>query len=45
VIGHEINNSLAPIKSIAGSLESILSRSFPDPMRNLIWRIVIGAWL
>ena len=24
VIGHEINNSLAPIKSIAGSLESIL---------------------
>jgi nitrogen fixation/metabolism regulation signal transduction histidine kinase len=28
VIGHEINNSLAPIKSIAGSLESILSRDF-----------------
>ena len=27
VIGHEINNSLAPIKSIAGSLESMLSRS------------------
>src|SRR5581483_7922181 len=27
VIGHEINNSLAPIKSIAGSLESILGRS------------------
>jgi two-component system, NtrC family, nitrogen regulation sensor histidine kinase NtrY len=26
VIGHEINNSLAPIKSIAGSLESILKR-------------------
>src|SRR5947207_5023889 len=26
VIGHEINNSLAPIKSIAGSLESMLSR-------------------
>ena len=26
VIGHEINNSLAPIKSIAGSLESILGR-------------------
>ena len=24
VIGHEINNSLAPIKSIAGSLESML---------------------
>ncbi len=29
VIGHELNNSLAPIKSIAGSLESILSR---DPL-------------
>jgi nitrogen fixation/metabolism regulation signal transduction histidine kinase len=28
VIGHEINNSLAPIKSIAGSLESILAREF-----------------
>jgi signal transduction histidine kinase len=27
VIGHEINNSLAPIKSIAGSLESMLARS------------------
>jgi PAS domain S-box-containing protein len=26
VIGHEINNSLAPIKSIAGSLESMLGR-------------------
>ncbi len=26
VIGHEINNSLAPIKSIAGSLESMLVR-------------------
>ena len=25
VIGHELNNSLAPIKSIAGSLESLLS--------------------
>jgi two-component system, NtrC family, nitrogen regulation sensor histidine kinase NtrY len=26
VLGHELNNSLAPIKSIAGSLESILQR-------------------
>jgi signal transduction histidine kinase len=26
VLGHELNNSLAPIKSIAGSLEMILSR-------------------
>jgi PAS domain S-box-containing protein len=29
VIGHELNNSLAPIKSIAGSLESLLSRTPP----------------
>lgn len=26
VLGHELNNSLAPIKSIAGSLESLVSR-------------------
>jgi nitrogen fixation/metabolism regulation signal transduction histidine kinase len=30
VIGHEINNSLTPIKSIAGSLESMLSRESND---------------
>jgi nitrogen fixation/metabolism regulation signal transduction histidine kinase len=30
VLGHELNNSLAPIKSIAGSLESILVRQ-PRP--------------
>jgi nitrogen fixation/metabolism regulation signal transduction histidine kinase len=30
VIGHELNNSLAPIKSIAGSLESLLART-PAP--------------
>lgn len=30
VIGHEINNSLAPIKSMAGSLETLLARS-PRP--------------
>ena len=29
VLGHELNNSLAPIKSIAGSLESIVAQ---DPM-------------
>ncbi|MBN8248623.1 MAG: PAS domain-containing sensor histidine kinase [Verrucomicrobia bacterium] len=29
VLGHELNNSLAPIKSLAGSLESLLSR---DPL-------------
>jgi nitrogen fixation/metabolism regulation signal transduction histidine kinase len=26
VLGHELNNSLAPIKSIAGSLNSLLNR-------------------
>src|SRR5206468_4904433 len=31
VIGHEINNSLAPIKSIAGSLELMLSKTDADP--------------
>ncbi len=30
VLGHELNNSLAPIKSVAGSLESLLSRE-PKP--------------
>lgn len=30
VLGHEINNSLAPIKSMAGSLESLLHRN-PRP--------------
>jgi len=29
VLGHELNNSLAPIKSIAGSLESLIGR---DPL-------------
>jgi two-component system nitrogen regulation sensor histidine kinase NtrY len=31
VIGHELNNSLAPIQSIAGSLETLLTRS-PRPL-------------
>ena len=31
VIGHELNNSLAPIKSIAGSLESLVTREPPPP--------------
>ncbi|HEY7446749.1 MAG TPA: ATP-binding protein [Vicinamibacterales bacterium] len=30
VIGHELNNSLAPIKSIAGSLDSLVARD-PSP--------------
>ena len=34
VLGHEMNNSLAPIKSIAGSLENLLRRD-PPP---LDWR-------
>src|SRR2546423_1220211 len=29
VLGHELNNSLAPIKSIAGSLESLMERETP----------------
>lgn len=31
VLGHEINNSLAPIKSIAESLEHLLGREQPPP--------------
>ena len=35
VLGHELNNSLAPIKSIAGSLESLLGReSLPEDWRQ-----------
>ena len=39
VLGHELNNSLAPIKSIAGSLETILNRhprasDWEDDMRS-----------
>ncbi len=39
VIGHELNNSLAPIQSIAGSLETLLSRTprpsdFDDDLRR-----------
>lgn len=31
VLGHELNNSLAPIKSIAGSLSTIVQREPPPP--------------
>ena len=31
VLGHEINNSLAPIKSIAGSLRTLMGRKEPPP--------------
>jgi two-component system, NtrC family, nitrogen regulation sensor histidine kinase NtrY len=35
VLGHELNNSLAPIKSIAGSLESIASKDpLPEDWRD-----------
>lgn len=35
VLGHELNNSLAPIKSIAGSLETLLSRNpLPEDWRE-----------
>jgi nitrogen fixation/metabolism regulation signal transduction histidine kinase len=39
VLGHELNNSLAPIKSIAGSLENLLARTpraddWEDDMRR-----------
>jgi nitrogen fixation/metabolism regulation signal transduction histidine kinase len=35
VLGHELNNSLTPIKSIAGSLESIIAReNLPDDWRD-----------
>src|SRR5262249_16719473 len=31
VLGHEINNSLAPIQSIAGSLERVIAPEVPEP--------------
>ena len=35
VLGHELNNSLAPIKSIAGSLETLIAREpLPDDWRD-----------
>jgi len=35
VLGHELNNSLTPIKSIAGSLESLVARQpLPDDWRD-----------
>ena len=46
VIGHELNNSLAPIKSIAGSLGALISRpALPDDWRDDMQRglSVIGA--
>jgi hypothetical protein len=39
VLGHELNNSLAPIKSIAGSLESLIVRE----RRPEDWRMTCNA--
>ncbi|HEY9425747.1 MAG TPA: ATP-binding protein [Gemmatimonadaceae bacterium] len=41
VLGHEINNSLTPIKSIAGSLRDLLAR----PTRPDDWQEDVGAGL
>jgi two-component system, NtrC family, nitrogen regulation sensor histidine kinase NtrY len=39
VLGHELNNSLAPIKSIAGSIVSLLARErLPDDWREDVQR-------
>ncbi|MBI4903798.1 MAG: PAS domain-containing sensor histidine kinase [Acidobacteria bacterium] len=46
VLGHELNNSLTPIKSIAGSLESMLSRGeLPEDWRDDMTRglAIIGS--
>jgi two-component system, NtrC family, nitrogen regulation sensor histidine kinase NtrY len=46
VIGHELNNSLAPIKSIAGSLEGLLGRDeMPGDWRDDMQRglAIIGS--
>jgi len=34
VMGHEVNNSLAPIKSLAGTLEELLAISLPEGPRR-----------
>jgi nitrogen fixation/metabolism regulation signal transduction histidine kinase len=39
VLGHELNNSLAPIRSIAGSLESLVTRTpLPDDWQEDVQR-------
>lgn len=43
VLGHELNNSLAPIKSLAGSLETLVQRQprLPDWEADLQWGLQI----
>jgi nitrogen fixation/metabolism regulation signal transduction histidine kinase len=41
VLGHELNNSLTPIKSIAGSLETILKK---DPLPEDWHEDILGAY-
>jgi two-component system nitrogen regulation sensor histidine kinase NtrY len=41
VLGHEINNSLAPIQSIAGSLERVIAPEKPEPD----WRVDVRRGL
>ncbi len=43
VIGHELNNSLAPIKSIAGSLEGLLARDPRPPDADADMRRGLGV--
>lgn len=39
VLAHEVNNSLTPIKSIAGSLRSRMMRNYAAPPTNLMSRV------
>ncbi len=39
VLAHEVNNSLTPIKSIAGSLRSRMMRSFASPPTDLMSKV------
>jgi len=43
VLGHELNNSLAPIKSIAGSLQSVLERGAADWKEDMAHGLAIIA--
>ncbi|MHB1840837.1 MAG: sensor histidine kinase, partial [Acidobacteriaceae bacterium] len=39
VLAHEVNNSLTPIKSIAGSLRSRMMRNFAAPLTDVMSRV------